>query len=772
MKRIKSKYESEYVDADEYVIVNNNDTDLHPVIISLPEPPQIHLIEGYGLPARDQRFARVTIPNELIDLEKEALDIVKKKVSSNQNNIVTLYKIQKVFWELLYNRHKELKKEISFIRRVWWWRINGYWCFIKGKPTWLPPRFFYYLNFFTMDTASGYADYRDCDRREYAFKNYCFTATETFEKIDKFGSAIPEDDGTYKTIPTIGRICFGDAQTKNRRRGNTSKACSDGMEVVTRTIGTSGFGIQSYTEDSAKSHFKEKVMPAWDRLPIWLKPYSTSGRNSDVLKFDVPKNEYGVKGLGTKVGYATTASSKFFDGKKMIYLLTDEEGKTSNCSVSKRWGVNKHTLALGDGKIIRGYSSHPSTVDQLTDGSGDYQFLLTSSSFYKRIASKGQTPSGLFRIFIPAQDGLEGFIDSYGYSVTGEVKDYQKAEGHKQTAEDYLQGELDLLLNENTPESMGKYREKKQLFPMRYSDSWMGSAGDVGFDMEKIDARLSELRREDNTVRGDLEWKNGIFGGDVVFVHDSVNGRFTISKMPPDIISNKKVRVKYFNAFSQKMEDAWRPETAGMFTAGVDTFKTGGKTEQRLGDSIGKKSRHSDGGLAILWNYDASVDGDISKYDWKSYKFVMTYRHIHPDTDIFNEDVLKSCIFFGAMCYPEMNISNTYEFFVKRGYGGYLLYDINKYTGRIKDKPGIDTLERSKQEIFAAWRDYISHRAHVEEHVELLMELKNITGMEYMRFFDLVAAGGVALIGAKSSYVDTINRVNDNDYDLSDFIGF
>ena len=55
MKRIKSKYESEYVDADEYVIVNNNDTDLHPVIISLPEPPQIHLIEGYGLPARDQR---------------------------------------------------------------------------------------------------------------------------------------------------------------------------------------------------------------------------------------------------------------------------------------------------------------------------------------------------------------------------------------------------------------------------------------------------------------------------------------------------------------------------------------------------------------------------------------------------------------------------------------------------------------------------------------------------------------------------------------------
>jgi hypothetical protein len=213
------------------------------------------------------------------------------------------------------------------------------------------------------------------------------------------------------------------------------------------------------------------------------------------LKFETEKSDFGDFGLDTRIEYATTSSSKFFDGRKMMYLIIDESGKTSNVSVSERYNVNKHTLAQGDGMIIRGYATNPSTVDQLTDGSGDYQFLMESSSFYKRIKSKGQTPSGLFRVFIPAQDGLEGFVDSYGFSVTGNVKEYQKKEGFDQTAESYLVGERELLLKENTPESLKKYREHRQLYPMQYSDSWMGISGDIGLDIEKIDSQIAELRR-------------------------------------------------------------------------------------------------------------------------------------------------------------------------------------------------------------------------------------------------------------------------------------
>lgn len=765
----KSKYEQEYLPADKYIIVNDNDPDLTPIVLSLPKPPSLHTIDGYGLKPEDQRFERLEIPRKLIDLEKEAIRVTKEELPTVKGSAVTLLKIQKTFWRLFKERHKNLRKEIAFIRRIWWHRIHGYWFFVRGKPTWIPGKFFYYLNFFHMDTKAGHPEYRDADRKYYVFCEYCRTATETFAKLDEHGYAIPKEDGSFLMTDLGRRICFGDARPKNRRCGATTMKCSDGTETITRTLGTDGFGIQSYSEDNAKSHFKTKVFPAWNKLPIWLKPYSNSSRTSDSIKLDTDKNDFVESGLGTQIVYATTASSKFFDGKKMMELLVDEGGKPTSCSVSERHGVNKHTLAQGDGMIIHGYVSQPSTVDQISDSSGDYQFLMASSNFYRRIKSKGQTPSGMFRIFISAQEVLEGFIDSYGYAVTGEVEDYQKEEGFKQTAEDYLFGERELLLKENTPESLRKYREHKQLYPMQYADCWMGMSGDIGFDMEKIDKRIAETRRHNDVVRGNLEWKDGKYGGDVYFVEDAEKGRFMISKMPPEEVSNKMVRVSIYNPFSDKTETSWRPMYPGMFTAGADPFDLSKGRDKKIGESLGKKSSLSDGGIAVLWNYDESLDGEKEKYNWESYRFVLTYRYRQPNTDAFNEDALKACIFFGASMYPETNVINTYEYFMRSGFGGYLLYDIDKYSGRLKDKPGLDSLERSKQDIFALWRDYVDYRIHKEQHPDLLHELKDIQGIEYMRYFDLIAAGGMALMGAKSVYSDLVKRVEDKDYDLSDF---
>jgi hypothetical protein len=122
------------------------------------------------------------------------------------------------------------------------------------------------------------------------------------------------------------------------------------------------------------------------------------------------------------------------------------------------------------------------------------------------------------------------------------------------------------------------------------------------------------------------------------------------------------------------------------------------------------------------------------------------------------------------MVFPETNIKTTYEYFIKNNFGGYLLYDTDKYTGRLKEKPGMDSLERSKQDLFNLWRNYIDYRCHKEDHYDILMELKSIKGIEQMRYFDLIAAGGMALMGAKSSYTDTLNRMENNDYDVSDFL--
>jgi len=187
---------------------------------------------------------------------------------------------------------------------------------------------------------------------------------------------------------------------------------------------------------------------------------------------------------------------------------------------------------------------------------------------------------------------------------------------------------------------------------------------------------------------------------------------------------------------------------------------------------LAKNTRLSDGGMAILLNYDESVDKGKTIKDWDTYTFVLSYRYRAANTDEFNEDILRAAIYFGAMVYPETNGPATYEYFIRHNFGGYLLYDFDKYTGMLKPKPGADSLERSKQELFSLWRDYIENRIHKEEHIEIIKELKTIRGIEQMRHFDLVAAGGMALMGARSTYFDVLKRMEDSDYDLSDFVGW
>jgi hypothetical protein len=774
-----NKFEKDYIPADKFVVLNDNDPDLRQIVLKLPKPPQLKYIEGYGKYFKDQRFERLTIPRRLIDLEAEAIEETKRKMSSNINNVVTLLKIQKTFWGMLIDRGKEYKKEIEFIRRVWWHRINGYWFFNRGKPVYISGWHFFFLNFYTMDTSDGTSrpEYRDRDRKEFLFFNYQYTTNETFAKLDNEGHAIKEDDGSYlmkelfNNDGSILRICFGNIQPKNRRSGNTNKSLSIGLEIVSRTIGSDGGGIQSYSENNAESHFKDKLLPAFEKLPLWLKPNSTSGKTADTLKFQSGKNDFDEPSLGTKIDYATTASSKYYDGKKLMFILVDESGKTHNVSVLERHDVNIPTLAQGDGRIIHGYYTAPSTVSEMADGSFDYRHLAETSNFYCRVPSTHQTFSGLFRLFVPASEGLDGFIDSYGYSVKDEILPYQREEGFQQTALEYLRGKRDILLSKGDPESMRAYREAKKLFPLQYSDCFLGESGDIGFPMEIIDTRLAELRRQDDTVRGNLVWKNE-FGGDVEFIPDAENGRFLISQFPIEGVSNRKTQVNRYSTIEGKDIPMWRPLVADKYVLGCDPIKFASKQDAKVGASIGKRSKLSDGGIAVLLKYDKSIDGDKKMEDWKTHKFVASYRYRPANSIEYSEDVLKCSIFYGAMCYPETNIDTILKYFIEKEYEGYLLYDIDVTTGKYKPKAGCDSLERSKQKLFSRLRDYLEFRGHQEDFAPFLQECKDIKGMEMMRHFDRLTSHGMCLLGAESPFVEENYSEEESEFDAGDFWDF
>jgi hypothetical protein len=184
------------------------------------------------------------------------------------------------------------------------------------------------------------------------------------------------------------------------------------------------------------------------------------------------------------------------------------------------------------------------------------------------------------------------------------------------------------------------------------------------------------------------------------------------------------------------------------------------KQASKLGGSM-TSSRQSNGGIAILWEKNPDYP--------KSGRCVLSY-NCRPSTQTeFMEDVLMAAQYFGAMIYPEQNVERFIEYMFDRGYGGYGLYDIDLMTGRAKSLPGKYTTNEVLQDIFREYKDYIEAKGAEEEHDDLLMQVKNIRGVEDATHNDLFVAFGMSLLGSKSRYRELLGNA---DSDVVDFSGF
>lgn len=761
-----------YSPPDASVLYHENDPALTPIRLSLPHPPNIELIDGYGLDPEDQVFQRHEVPQKLKRLEEIALKNIKDRAENDKAYTVTQYKVQKEFWFILQDKRDYYKQEIQWIKKAWWHVVNGYWFFCAGKPTFITGWHYFYLNFWKID-GQFYPDYRDRDRKEFIFFNYALTTKETFANLDKHGIAIPEEDGTYEMVEMPGRVCYGVGQNKHRRSGNTNKGLLMVWLMTTMHRGTDGGGIMSMSGDNAEAHMDKKLLPVWRKFPLFLKPITSSNNDPSAIVNQAPKNEFGVDSLENAISASGTSDAKFFDGKKLWGLLIDESGKCKNLDVRDRHNVLQHCIAQGNGTQIFGFMYQPSTAEELTAGGKEFKGLLDDSSFYKRNKETGQTRSGLFRLFIPADEGLDGYIDKYGNSVYGRVlKPEYKKQGYKTTSTIVLEAERRQLLSDSKhdPEAMVTYRSKKKQFPLCYDDSWIGSAGDVGFDVDIIDKRLAILSREQKTEKVDFEWIGEPFKSGVKMVPNPLHGLWHVSKVMRDGEAGTIIKDSYWDTVNDCEVPTYRPKHPDRFTVGADPYNFRTESQARVSDGRTKRtgSRLSDGGISVFWHRDTMLDPDGKPVsEWESNRFVCTYRFRHPDAHKFAEDVLKTCIYYGAMCFPEINIRVVWDDFHAWGYDGFLKYQLDPVTGKIKDYPGVQSLERSKQDGFNELRDHISLHGARECHEDLLLEWKSINGTEEMTRYDLLASSMCAKLGAKSTYHDLVNDDNDYNYDLT-----
>jgi hypothetical protein len=757
-----------YKNADEYFIINaghpydvkyDPDEDLIPIYINLPKPPKPELIENYGLPALEQIWHRPKTPERLALLEKK----VKRdlELNASKNDVVNGYKIINAIWKELTNNAQDYKEELDWISRMWYHRLNGYWIYIKGKPTYICGWHFTYLTFWKID-GSFYPRYQDRDRRELLSWKYFYDTKESFADLDEKGRAIPNSFGKYKTIEMAYKTFFGIIEPKGRRQGVSNKAQCVQFEIISRKKSALGV-IFSMSEESANKLFKNITVRAFRHMPFFFLPlWDGAYDQSKEIYFNRPKFLILGDDLQSRVTHAESAYGGEFDGQKIDAAVFDEPGKSGSIDTSARWAVHKRAMALGPNII--GFSFHISTTEDMdSDGGMNFQKMVYSSRIHTRSKDTGQTPTGLATVFFPSFDGMEECVDYWGDSIIDDPTPEQIKYGYKLKigAAKLIQNELDSLLNSGNPKDRIDYQRLRVKMPNKLAQCFELTIGNVSWNLDIINKRLAELRRiEEPTICGDFVWKNGVKFGEVLF-YPKPDGKFNINKPLPLQETNQRTRVTVVDHVTGEYKDCWMPTFPNKGTLGVDAFKFKGDKQQ----VIETGTYQSDGGIAGFLERDYKIDPDEkSIYQWETRTFVLSYRN-RPLSDEFNEDVIMAAQYYGFMIYPETNAGTIWEYCLRNNYDGFLLYDIDETNGKYKNRPGVYQLEKSKEDMWTEFQNYIQFRAHKECHANILKEVASLKQFSDLNRLDLAAAAGCALLGSKSRARQLLESVDDTSDD-------
>ena len=739
-------------------IIYNQDVDLHPIHVKLPECPEWHTIANFGKHPKDQKFKPPTLPKKLILL-------------SQKINVID------DIWAELEKNQFHYKEEIEFIKKQWYYLLNGYWVFINGVPTYIDGWHYFYISWWTIDI--GLPKYRSRDRKFFIFARFCYNDTHAYYPYRLFYEneyhyfATREIAAKYCKLVKIEtdklehdhflvdfgrRICFGFIYPKYRREGATYKATCVNYCITFITKSATG-GIQSKTDDDAKVVFF-KLTSAWKKLPFFFKPnYEGSTDPKNELSFNVQAKRLSNTGslasseigLETKINYAI-ASGSGYDGQKLYVHHRDEGGKLEKHDLLQCQSTTRECLSENMGMDIMGFGMVTSTVELMESGAENFMKYCELSRYEIR-DSNGHTQSGYYLCYVPAEDGI--VVDEFGDSIIEDplpgviVKD-GSGRRIKEGGRSKILNKRKLLIDQGEYDELAKEKRKHN---NSYKEIWSTTGQESGLPIGKVLTRIEELTISNKDCwRGNFQWTKG-FGSKVEFMHDEL-GKWEISMiLPPDQDS-----LKYWDSARK----SWTPKNKNKFVLGIDGIKY----------NVPDGDRKSKGAGAVFYKHDSSVDPSDDYLKWeKSCRFIMTYSHRTYDKDEFNQDMLMSAIYYGCGVFPEYNIPDVGDYFTEQGYGEYLIYRIDKNTWRESLTPGGSFANNSfKEEIFMEYATHLTRHWQRECHVRLLEQVKDIPSPKEMTKFDLFTAGGWALIGVKNIWNDVPKPELDDANDLKHFV--
>jgi hypothetical protein len=606
-----------------------------------------------------------------------------------------IHKFKSDKWE-----HTEYPKELDKIKTVFDWeeypkdfkerwydyidnefnkREQGFWFYNKGLATYITGTHYMYLQWSKIDV--GQPDFRESNRLFYIFWEAC--------KADI--------------------RCYGICYLKNRRSGFSFMASGEAVNLATISS-DARFGILSKSGPDAKKMFTDKVVPISVNYPFFFKPIQDGmDRPKTELAYRVPASKFtrrkldtneklqDITGLDTTIDWKNTGDNSY-DGEKLKLLVHDESGKWERpTNILNNWRVTKTCLRLGSrviGKCMMG-----STSNALDKGGSNFKKLYNDSDVTQRNAN-GQTRSGLYSLFIPMEWNYEGYIDSYGFPVFNTPKEpIRDVFGNliKQGVIEYWENEVEGLKNDQ--DGLNEFYRQ---FPRTTQHAFRDESKESLFNLTKIYQQIDfneDLKNSISITRGSFQWQNAVPDTKVEFVPNK-NGRFLITWVPPLNMQNKVIvrnGLKYPGN-----------EHCGAF--GCDPYDISGTVDER----------GSNGSLHGLTKFTME--------DVPPNHFFLEYIARPQTAEIFFEDVLMACVFYGMPILAENNKPRLLYHFKRRGYRAFSMNRPDKKLNKLSvTERELGGIPNSSEDIKQA------HAAAIETYIESFVGLRE-TGYGDMYF--------------------------------------
>jgi len=597
---------------------------------------------------------------------------------------------------------------------------TGYWFMCNGVPTYITGDHYHYLNWFKID--SGYPDYRDRDRRWFYHWELC----------DK-----NED-------------CLGQMYGKQRRDGYSYRCDSIILNRARKTF-NANYGIISKTGEDAREMFN-KLVHGFLEYPQFFKPQVQSAEDvKKELVFKTPQQRVTFKNritkkeisLNTKIDWKNTKENSY-DGMKLKIVVADESAKyPKDVPIEKWFNIGRTCLILGSriiGKMLIG-----STVNELDKGGAGFLELWKRSDFTEQTNNK-RTLTGLFRYYVPAYDGLEGFIDEYGQSVIDTpatpvmgIDGNLITKGAKQWIED------ELSARKKAGDSIGYYEFKRQ-FPCREEDMFVTPADEkTCWNLDKIYTQIehNDIHFIEKTLHcGYFSWVGGqrdttVMWNSLKYDDPRVTHRFAWMPKPEDT-----------NKFTLKNGRKAPANThIGLFT--LDPYKAVNTTSKRQS----KAASHG------FKKFDMLAEKKLSDV------FISEYWNRRSDPLLVYEDMILCCVYFGWQLLPERNVTNCNDLFRARGYSEYLMAapsmtkdEFIEKRDKNEDAGLANTSGKTQQQMVEHLASYIENNIGENESTgEMNYMPFNNTLKDWLAFeidnwtpYDLTISSMLAVIGSKA----------------------